>query len=157
MQRFSKLATKGFPSLRSGPKAAVSANTKPVLTAAPVRSLSTTAPAAAPETPIKASSVLDLVKNRRTYYQLNKELTIAQDRIQEIVSESLLHVPSAFNSQSTRVVVLFGAEHDKFWSIVTGVLKGIVPAENWEPTAQRMGGFQGAAGTVSLNPSPFQL
>ena len=143
MQRFSKFATKGFPSLRSGPKAAVSANT--------------TAPAAAPETPIKAASVLDLVKNRRTYYQLNKKLTIAESRVREIVGESLLHVPSSFNSQTNRVVVLFGAEHDKFWSIVTGVLKGIVPAENWEPTAQRMGGFQGAAGTVSLNPSPFQL
>ena len=38
------------------------------------------------------------------------------------------HVPSAFNSQSTRVVLLLGESHKKLWQIVKDALKKIVPA-----------------------------
>ncbi|KAI0898106.1 Nitroreductase [Annulohypoxylon nitens] len=95
-----------------------------------------------------ATPILDLVKSRRTYYVLNKELPISKDRVQDIVKEALLHTPSSFNSQSNRIVVLFGAEHDKLWDIATGILKTIVPENAWEHTAQRMNGFKAAAGTV---------
>ncbi|KAI1214788.1 Nitroreductase [Annulohypoxylon truncatum] len=95
-----------------------------------------------------ASSLLESVKARRTYYVLNKELPISTDRVQEIVKETLLHVPSSFNSQSNRILVLFGAEHDKLWDIASGILKTIVPADAWEHTAQRMNGFKAGAGTV---------
>jgi predicted oxidoreductase (fatty acid repression mutant protein) len=101
-----------------------------------------------PTTPLSADSFLAHIKNRRTYYPLNKELTIPPSRIQEIVKEALQHVPSSFNSQSNRVVVLFGAEHDKFWDITTETLKAIVPAEQWESTAGRMAMFKAAAGSI---------
>ncbi|KAI2470248.1 Nitroreductase [Annulohypoxylon bovei var. microspora] len=96
----------------------------------------------------KADALLSFVKDRRTYYVINKELPISKDRVQEIVKETLLHVPSSFNSQSNRIVVLFGAEHDKLWDIATGILKTIVPGDAWEHTAQRMNGFKAGAGTV---------
>jgi len=35
-------------------------------------------------------------------------------RIKEIVEETTLHIPSSFDSQATHVVVLIGAEHEKF-------------------------------------------
>jgi len=98
-----------------------------------------------------ANTFLDFIKARRTIYTLNKELTITPARIQEIVTEALQHVPSSFNSQSNRVVVLFGAEHDKFWDITTDVLKAIVPEDKFEPTRQKMAMFKGAAGSVSLS------
>jgi predicted oxidoreductase (fatty acid repression mutant protein) len=100
-------------------------------------------------TPIKADSVLDLIKARRTYYALNKDLTITPARIQEIVKEALRQVPSSFNSQSNRVIVLFGAEHDKLWDLTSEALKPIVPADAWEGTAGKMAMFKAAAGTVS--------
>lgn len=99
-------------------------------------------------TPINATSVLDLIKNRRTYYALNKELTISKDRIQEIVKEALQHVPSSFNGQSNRVLVLFGDEHDKFWEITSDILKAIVPADSWDGTAARIGGFKAGAASI---------
>lgn len=99
-------------------------------------------------TPIKADAVLDLIKARRTYYSLSKDLTISPGRIQEIIKEGLLHVPSSFNSQSSRVVVLFGPEHDKLWDMTTEILRTVVPPENFEPTAQKMATFKGAAGTI---------
>ncbi|KAK3370127.1 Nitroreductase-like protein [Podospora didyma] len=95
-----------------------------------------------------ANALLDLIKNRRSHYALNKDLTISPERVQEIVKEALQHVPSSFNSQSNRVVVLFGAEHDKFWDITTEVLKGMVPEDKWEATAGRMAMFKGGAGTI---------
>jgi len=95
-----------------------------------------------------ANTVLDLIKNRRTYYPLSKELTVTPARIQEIVKEAVQHVPSSFNSQSNRAVVLFGAEHEKFWDITTEILKAIVPEAQWESTAGRMAMFKAAAGSI---------
>ncbi|KAI1500537.1 Nitroreductase-like protein [Biscogniauxia marginata] len=111
----------------------------------PHRLFSTTANMA---TPINANSVLDLIKNRRTYYALNKTLPVSASRIQEIVEEAIQQVPSSFNSQSNRVVILFGAEHDKFWNLTTEILKGIVEPANWQATADRQALFQNAAGTI---------
>lgn len=101
--------------------------------------------------PVKMASaqqLIELSKNRRTYYPLSKDLSIQPDKIQEIVKALLQEVPSSFNSQSNRVIVLFGAEHEKLWDITTEVLKPIVPAEQWEGTAGKMGMFKGAAGSV---------
>ncbi|KAK0651746.1 Nitroreductase-like protein [Cercophora newfieldiana] len=95
-----------------------------------------------------ANAFLELVKARRSIYALNRDLPITPARIQEIVAEALQHVPSSFNSQSNRVVVLFGAEHDKFWDITTETLKAIVPEDKFESTANRMAMFKGAAGSV---------
>ncbi|KAK4127447.1 Nitroreductase-like protein [Parathielavia appendiculata] len=91
---------------------------------------------------------LDLVKARRTFYPLNKKLTIPTSRIETIVSEALQHVPSSFNSQSNRAVILFGAEHDKLWDITRDILKAIVPVEQWQSTADKMAMFKAGAGTI---------
>ncbi|KAK8047692.1 nucleolar complex protein 14 [Apiospora saccharicola] len=99
-------------------------------------------------TPISANSVLDLIKNRRTYYPLSKDLPISAERISEIVKEAVLHTPSSFNAQSNRVVVLLGADHEKLWDIAIEILKAIVPADAFQATADKMGMFKGAAGTV---------
>ncbi|CAJ2508098.1 Uu.00g092840.m01.CDS01 [Anthostomella pinea] len=100
-------------------------------------------------TPISANSVLELIKARRSYYQLTKDLPIPASRVDEIVKEALLHVPSSFNSQSNRIVVLYGADHDKLWDITSEILKPYVTDEAaWASTEKRMAGFRGGAGTV---------
>ena len=97
---------------------------------------------------------LEAVKNRRSYYQLKKESPIPDSRIQEIIKEAVLHVPSSFNAQSTRVVLLLGAEHDKLWDITREVLTAIVPAEHFGSTDAKLKMFKGAYATVSFsNPS----
>ncbi|MEK8129940.1 nitroreductase family protein [Paenibacillus filicis] len=88
------------------------------------------------------------VQNRRSVYTLSNESTISDERIQEIVEDAIKHSPSAFNSQSTRLVVLLGEQHNKLWDITTSVLKSIVPADQFESTQQRLNGFRGAYGTV---------
>ncbi|KAF9775040.1 hypothetical protein IL306_006865 [Fusarium sp. DS 682] len=97
---------------------------------------------------LSANALIELAKNRRSIYTLSKNLPITTQRITEIVNQTTLETPSSFNSQSNRVVVLYGAEHDKLWDITADTLKAIVPAETWEGTAKRISGFKAAAGTV---------
>ena len=96
-------------------------------------------------------SVKDLqqaAETRRSVYALDKNLPVGKDEIVRIAEHAVKHTPSAFNSQSTRVVVLFGAEHDKLWGIAAQELKKIVPAEQFGQTAAKLAGFKAAAGTV---------
>ncbi|KAI5796521.1 Nitroreductase-like protein [Geopyxis carbonaria] len=95
-----------------------------------------------------SAAFFEALKNRRTIYTLGKESTIPDEKVVEIVKNAVLHTPSSFNSQTTRAVVLFGAHHDKLWSIVLSTLKAIVPAENFPATEGRIAGFAAAYGTV---------
>lgn len=96
-------------------------------------------------------SFFEAVKDRRTYYQLNKEAPISDKAISDIVEKALLHVPSSFNSQSTRLVVLLNKDHDTFWDYVLEVLKPLTPEEQFPKTEQKMQGFKAAYGTVSFS------
>ena len=94
-------------------------------------------------------SFFEAVKNRRTYYGISKESPISDSAIQEIVSEAVKHAPSAFNSQSARVVLLFGAQHDRLWDITKEELRKIVPAEAFQATEDKINGaFKSGYGSV---------
>lgn len=88
------------------------------------------------------------IKNRRTIYALTKESPVSDDRILEIVQQSVKHSPSAFNSQSGRAVVLLGDEHDKLWNIVMETLRKIVPPDAFPQTEDRINSFKAGHGTV---------
>ncbi|KAF2748227.1 Nitroreductase [Sporormia fimetaria CBS 119925] len=105
-----------------------------------------------------AKPFLDAVKERRTYYALNRNLTISEKEVQDIVKDVVLHVPSSFNSQSARLVVLLNEEHERFWDFTLEVLKTMVPAEQMEPTEKKLAGFRAAYGTVLFfeDPEPVQ-
>lgn len=87
-------------------------------------------------------------ETRRSLYVLNKELPVSTDDIVQIVEHAVKYTPSSFNSQSTRTVVLFGAEHEKLWDIAINELRKIVPAEKFEPTESKLNMFKAAAGSV---------
>ncbi|KXH49709.1 nitroreductase [Colletotrichum nymphaeae SA-01] len=91
---------------------------------------------------------LDTVAARRSWYALGKDLALDQGKIKTMVGHAMQSVPSSFNSQSNRAVVLFGTEHDKLWDIVTNVLKARVTPDQWISTSQKTAGFKAAAGTV---------
>ena len=95
----------------------------------------------------------DVIKERRTYYQLNKEAPVSDERIEQLVRETILNVPSSFNSQSARLVVLLRKDHDTFWDLVKDALKPLVPAAQFETTEKKLNGFKAAYGTVSISNS----
>ncbi|WP_438350373.1 nitroreductase family protein [Paenibacillus sp. FA6] len=91
---------------------------------------------------------LEAIKNRRSIYAISKESVVSDERIHEIVNEAVKHTPSSFNSQSARVVILLGEQHDKLWNITENTLKKIVPEEQFAPTAEKMTMFRNGYGTV---------
>lgn len=93
-------------------------------------------------------SIQKTAEIRRSVYALNKNLPLAAKEVAEIIQHAVQHTPSAFNSQSTRVVALFGAEHEKLWQFAEEALRTIVPAEKFEPTQQKLDMFKAAAGSV---------
>jgi predicted oxidoreductase (fatty acid repression mutant protein) len=70
----------------------------------------------------------------------------------QIAEKAILHVPSSFNSQSTRLVVLLNKDHDQFWDFVLEVLKPLTPEEQFPKTEQKIAGFKAGYGTVSTHP-----
>lgn len=92
---------------------------------------------------------LQLFKNRRTQYALGNQLPISQDETQQLIQEVIRESPSAFNSQSSRALILFGDEHKKLWNeVVKETLRPITPAEQFVNTEQKMASFAAGAGTV---------
>lgn len=88
------------------------------------------------------------VKERRSIYGISKETTISDEGIQQIVEEAIKYTPSAFNSQSARVVVLFGENHDKLWDITKESLRRIVPEDKFASTEEKIDSFRSGYGTV---------
>lgn len=101
-----------------------------------------------------SSALIDLAKNRRTIYQLGKKSPVPDSKIEELVNAAILNVPSAFNTQSTRLIVLLHDQHDRLWDIAIEAFEGLVkagkiPQEVWEKqTLPKLLGFKGAYGTV---------
>ena len=92
--------------------------------------------------------MLDLLKKRRTQYALDKNLPLPQDDVDAMIRDAVRVSPSSFNSQSSRVVILFGAESDKLWSVVLETLRKMVPADKFAATEARINSFAAGAGTV---------
>ena len=90
----------------------------------------------------------DSIKNRRSFYAIGKSVSVSDDNIIEIIRHAVTHTPSAFNSQSGRVVVLLGEEHDKLWAITKEILRGIIPPEKFAPTDEKISSFKNGYGTV---------
>ncbi|HKM33681.1 MAG TPA: nitroreductase family protein [Lachnospiraceae bacterium] len=88
------------------------------------------------------------VEDRRTFYGISKDSVVSDDRIREIVEHAVKHTPSAFNSQSARVVLLLGKQHDRLWDITMEALRKVVPADQFGSTEDKINSFKNGYGTV---------
>lgn len=94
-------------------------------------------------------SFVEALKHRRTYYAITNQSPISDEEIEQIVQLAVTHVPSAFNSQSTRVVLLLGDNHQKLWQIAKETLRSILPAEAFAGTEAKINGcFASGYGTA---------
>ena len=93
-------------------------------------------------------SFTEALEKRRSIYALGNRKTVGDDKVRELVEFAVKHVPSPFNSQSARVVILFGAESNRFWTLVRETLKKIVPPDAFPKTAEKLASFDAGFGTV---------
>ncbi|RYL94298.1 nitroreductase family protein [Sporolactobacillus sp. THM7-4] len=99
-----------------------------------------------------SNAYLESMKKRRTIYALDKNVSASKEEIVTTIQEAIKHAPSAFNSQTSRVVVLFGEESNKLWGedgIVERAIRNVLPeGQSFEPTARKLASFNAGTGTV---------
>lgn len=93
-------------------------------------------------------NIYEAIKTRRSRYDINHQSPISNQRIEEIVRDCITYVPSAFDSQSSRVLLLFGDRHDAFWEIVKSTLKALVPEATFPKTEEKIDSFKAGHGTI---------
>ena len=88
-----------------------------------------------------------IVSRRRSTYDLGKA-ALTDDMISRL-ERIAMDVPSAYNSQSQRIMLLLNGEHDALWDIVESSLRRRIGDERYEKkTAEKIDSFRAAAGTV---------
>ncbi|GAD93002.1 nitroreductase family protein [Paecilomyces variotii No. 5] len=105
-----------------------------------------------------ADAFLSSFAARRSVYQLSGESPIPDEQLEEIVQKVLLATPSAFNTQSTRILILKGAQHHKLWDIVKAAVAPFVTGEQATATNKKLAGFKGAYATILFfeDPSTYE-
>ncbi len=90
-----------------------------------------------------------LAANRRSIYALGDNLSQTPEEIFDLVKQTIKNSPTAFNSQTVRVVVLFGKSSDKVWEIVEDALRKIAKSPDaFEKTKAKIDSFKAGYGTI---------
>ena len=96
-----------------------------------------------------SNQFLDLITKRRTIYAIGKNVEQSPEYLTDLIQNAIKQSPSSFNSQSSRAVILFNGEHEKFWGLVADKLKSYAKdEENKKKTTAKMATFAAGMGTV---------
>lgn len=98
---------------------------------------------------IMSNQFLDLISKRRSIYAIGKNVEQSPEYLTDLIQNTIKQSPSSFNSQSSRAVILFNAEHEKFWNFVKETLKACAKDEaSAEKSAAKIDTFAAGVGTV---------
>lgn len=91
----------------------------------------------------------DALLHRRSFYALSAESPVNDAQIEACLRLTIKHVPSAFNSQSTRLVLLLYEHHTALWEMVERALQARVSIDDFPRTKSKIEtGFASGYGTV---------
>ena len=85
--------------------------------------------------------IIEILEERRSHYDIKKELPVDEDLVVEFIKEATELVPDAFNMKSSRVIVAKGAKQDELWDNIYDVFGGKVPRE-------KIDSFKNGSGTI---------
>lgn len=101
------------------------------------------------KSPIVTMRFSEATQNRRSIRTLDAKITVPDETIIKLAENALLTIPSAFNSQSTRLTILIGEDHQKLWSITADALLAKIGQNRWNGgTKDRIAGYSDAYGTI---------
>ncbi|KAJ5619761.1 hypothetical protein N7510_003745 [Penicillium lagena] len=110
-----------------------------------------------------ADALVQLAEKRRTIYQLGRNSPVPDSKVEELVNAAILHIPSSFNTQSTRIVVLLNSEHEKVWDFAADAFGGLVASgavseEMFKnQTLPKLQSFKKAYGTILFFEDPAHI
>lgn len=85
--------------------------------------------------------IVESLSKRRSIYALDKNLPVDAAEIVRTIERVTELVPDAFDMKSARVLIAFGARHERLWDAAHDAFEGKVPRE-------KIAAFKSAAGTV---------
>lgn len=94
------------------------------------------------------TNFIDHLKKRRSIYSIGAELPISETEVEALIKEAVKESPSSFNSQTSRVVILFDQAHKNLWNIVENTLRPLTPAESFPATQGKLASFAAGKGTI---------
>lgn len=90
----------------------------------------------------------EALKTRRSIYNLKSSSPIGDEKIEEIIAYAIKHTPSAFNSQTARVMLLLDDGHEALWEITRSNLKAIVAEDQFQQTSDKIDSFKNGYGSI---------
>ncbi|ONH63613.1 Nitroreductase family protein [Streptococcus parauberis] len=102
----------------------------------------------------KEMSFLEELKNRRSIYALGRNTEVSDEKIVEVIKEAVRQSPSAFNSQTTRVLILMNDEASAFWNELVATDLEVTMKEQGAPeeaiagTKEKLASFGASKGTA---------
>ncbi|KAJ6619536.1 nitroreductase [Mycena sp. CBHHK59/15] len=95
-----------------------------------------------------SEAYLAAISTRRTHYAITPKSSIPDSKIESIVKECVKHSPTSFNIQSSRAVVVIGAENSKLWALVKEAALQGLEGEAKASTEGKLNAFSGGYGSV---------
>ena len=93
-------------------------------------------------------NMIELAKKRRSCYQLKGRISLTDEQLVFLVQQAIKYAPSAFNSQSSRALILLQEKHHLFWDLVRQELRRIIPEERFPTTEEKIQSFEEGYGTI---------
>lgn len=97
---------------------------------------------------MKKIDFYEAILKRRSVYSIGSDSSIADSEIEDIVKYAIKNAPSAFNSQSQRVVLAFGEHHIKIWQMLKEIMRSTVPSDSLKRTEEKIDSFMAGHGTI---------
>lgn len=94
------------------------------------------------------SDFKDLLTKRRSQYAIGANTDVTAADVTAALNEVIPQVPSAFNSQATRVVVVSGENNVKLWELIKNVQKDVLDEATLNYMTPIMDGARDAVGTI---------
>lgn len=87
----------------------------------------------------------DMIKNRRSVYALSKTIPVFDNKVIQLINDSVRYAPDAFDMKSQRVVVVMGDKNIKFWDAVYDVVS---KASKGKFSRDRVDSYCAGVGTI---------
>lgn len=90
----------------------------------------------------------EAIEGRRSMYEISNTPVLSHEELERIVKRVVKTMPSPMNSQSARVILLLGEQHDRFWKITMDALRAKLTPERFPATEKKINGFAAGEGTL---------
>ena len=91
---------------------------------------------------------LESLRKRRSIYSIDKSIGIKDQELVDFIREITQNTPSAYNSESQRLVVLLKDKHNLIWEMFKEKIKKIVKPEDYKKSEEKLNAFKAGYGTV---------